>query len=84
MWKLKWMKTDTDTKLAAVGSRLNTLDYRYLCMFNYQRRMGAYEASLPFLEIEVNQEELLTILSDKNLDRLTKEQCQNYVKGYKV
>lgn len=81
-----------NTKFAAIETRLDMLEYRfdeldyiYLCLFNYQRRMSAYEAiSVPFLDREVNQEELPPILSVENIDRLTKEECQSYLKGYKV
>jgi hypothetical protein len=83
--KLAVLEASLNTKLAVLEASIDTLDYRYLCLFNYQRRMGAHEAiSVPFLDREINQEELPPILSVENIDRLTKEQCQNYLMGYKV
>ncbi|CAG89999.1 DEHA2G00506p [Debaryomyces hansenii CBS767] len=83
--KLAVLEASLNTKLAVLEARIDMLDYRYLCLFNYQRRMGAHEAiSVPFLDREINQEELPPILSVENINRLTKEQCQNYLMGYKV
>lgn len=83
--KFAVLETSLNNKFTAIDSRLDTLDYRYLCLFNYQRRMGAHEAlSVPFLDRGMNQEELPPISSVENIDRLAKEQCQNYLRGYKV
>lgn len=79
------LEANLDTKFSVLEARIGMLDYRYLCLFNYQKRMGAHEAiSVPFLDREINQEELPPILSVENIDRLTKEQCQKYLRGYKV
>lgn len=50
---------------------------------NSLRRTRGYNAdSVPFLNKEENQEELPPILSVQDIDRLTKQQCQKYLRGY--
>jgi hypothetical protein len=90
------LKTDMDGKFtsleaglydnfALVDSTFAKLEYSHLCLFNSFRRMNGYEAvSVPFLNREENQEELPLILSVQDIDGLTKEECQRFLRGYNI
>ncbi|KRZ98478.1 uncharacterized protein AC631_05765 [Debaryomyces fabryi] len=79
------MKRDMDSKFTLIDSRFVTLEHSHLCVFNVVRRSVGYDAvSVPFLNREENQEELPPVLSVQDIDRLTKEQCQKYLRGYNV
>jgi len=76
--KVTSLETDMDNKLAI-------LEHNHLYVFNFVRRRVGYDAvSVPFLNREENQEELPSILCVQDIDRLTKEQCQKYLRGYNV
>ncbi|CUM55290.1 uncharacterized protein AC631_05908 [Debaryomyces fabryi] len=76
--KITSLKADTDNKFAI-------LEHKHLYVFNFMRRLVGYDAvSVPFLNREENQEELPPVLSVQDIDRLTKEQCQKYLRGYNV
>lgn len=94
--KFTSLKTDMDGKFTSLGtglynnfasidSRFAKLEYSHLRLFNSFRRMNGYEAvSVPFLNREENQEELPLILSVQDIDRLTKEECQRFLRGYGI
>lgn len=79
------LETSLNRKFALIDSRFVTLEHNYSCVFNVVRRMFGYDAvSVPFLNREENQEELPPVLSVQDIDGLTKEQCQKYLRGYNV
>ena len=83
--KFNSFETSLNRKFALIDSRFVSLEHNHLCVFNVVRRMFGYDAvSVPFLNREENQEELPPVLSVQDIDGLTKEQCQKYLRGYNV
>ncbi|CUM49595.1 unnamed protein product [Debaryomyces tyrocola] len=83
--KFNSLETSLNSKFALIDSRFVSLEHNHLCVFNVVRRMFGYDAvSVPFLNREENQEELPPVLSVQDIDGLTKEQCQKYLRGYNV
>lgn len=71
------------TDIVAVDSRVVILENKHSCLSNFLGRIRGYNAdSVPFLNKEENQEELPPILSVQDFDRLNKQQCQKYLRGY--
>lgn len=73
------------TDIVAVDSRVVILENKQSCLSNSLRRARGYNAdNVPFLNKNENQEELPPILSVQDIDRLTKQQCQKYLRGYNI
>ena len=83
--KFTLLETGLYNNFASIDSRFAKLEYSHLCLFNSFRRMNGYEAvSVPFLNSEENQEVLPLILSVQDIDGLTKEECQRFLRGYDI
>lgn len=79
------LETQMNTKFAEVDSRFIAMEYRYSCLYNCIRRSCGYSAvSVPFLNRDEDLEELPSILSVEEIDRLSKQECQIYLRSYNV
>lgn len=60
-------------------------EYRHVCLNNMFRRMNGFSAApVPFLNVEANPNELTPIDSVENIDSLSKQEFQAYLRAYNL
>jgi len=60
-------------------------EYSHIRLYNMFRRMNGYPATpVPFLNVEAIMNELPPIGSVQDIDSLSKEECQTYLRAYNV
>ncbi|CUM55142.1 unnamed protein product [Debaryomyces tyrocola] len=60
-------------------------EYRHACLYNMVRRMnGSSAVPVPFLNVEAMLDELSPIGSVEDIDSLSKQECQTYLRAYNV
>lgn len=60
-------------------------EYRHVCLYNMFRRMNGSSAALvPFLNVEAMLDDLPPIGSVEDIDSLSKQECQTYLRAYNV
>lgn len=76
--QMRELKEDMD-------SRFKMSEYKHACLYNMVRRMnGSPAAPVPFLNVEAMLDELSPIGSVEDIDSLSKQECQTYLRAYNV
>lgn len=79
------LREDMNNLERTTNTGFSMIQYKLALLDNVTRRNNGYAASsVPFINLESNQDELPPIETVRDIDNLNREECQKYLDGYNI